>query len=206
MEQICEAYPDKTIVALQTVGHVNVENIKDKCAALLWTSYNGQTQGEALGKILTGEVNPSGKLSTTWYTKADLDKMPIGSQRQKIDGIDYNFTNYELSGDINNENADYPGRTYQYYTGTPVYEFGYGSSYTSFEYSNIAIDKTNADANDIVTITADVTNTGKVSGAEVAQLYISVPGAGENGLPIKQLRALKEWSLHRVRQRLLHLK
>ena len=195
VEQICEAYPDKTIVALQTVGQVNVENIKDKCAALLWTSYNGQTQGEALGKILTGEVNPSGKLSTTWYTKADLDKMPIGSQRQKIDGIDYNFTNYELSGDINNENADYPGRTYQYYTGTPVYEFGYGSSYTSFEYSNIAIDKTNADANDIVTITADVTNTGKVSGAEVAQLYISVPGAGENGLPIKQLKGFERVEL-----------
>ncbi|MGN0163613.1 MAG: glycoside hydrolase family 3 C-terminal domain-containing protein, partial [Candidatus Ornithomonoglobus sp.] len=90
VQQLCDAYPDKTIVALQTVGQVNVEGFKDKCAALLWTSYNGQTQGEALGKILTGEVNPSGKLSTTWYKKADLDKMPIGSDRQKIDGIDYN--------------------------------------------------------------------------------------------------------------------
>lgn len=195
VQQLCNAYPDKTIAVLQTVGQVNVESIKDKCAALLWTSYNGQTQGEALGKILTGEVNPSGKLSTTWYKKSDLDKMPIGSERQKIDGIDYNFTNYELSGDINNENADYPGRTYQYYTGTPVYEFGYGSSYTSFEYSDIAVDKSNADANDVVTITADVTNTGSRRGTEVAQLYISVPGAGQNNLPIKQLKGFERIDL-----------
>ena len=99
VQQICDAYPDKTIVVLQTVGQVNVEGFKDKCAAMLWTSYNGQTQGRALGKILIGAVNPSGKLSTTWYSAEDLEKMPIGSARQKIDGIDYNFTNYQaLSG------------------------------------------------------------------------------------------------------------
>ncbi|MGN0163315.1 MAG: fibronectin type III-like domain-contianing protein, partial [Candidatus Ornithomonoglobus sp.] len=109
--------------------------------------------------------------------------------------IDYNFTSYELSCDINNKDADYPGRTYQYYKGTPVYEFGYGSSYTSFEYSDIAVDKANADANDIVTITADVTNTGNMRGTEVAQLYISVPGAGENNIPIKQLKGFERIEL-----------
>lgn len=195
VQQICDAYPEKTIVVLQTVGQINVENFKDKCAALLWTSYNGQKQGEALGKILTGVVNPSGKLSTTWYTKADLDKMPIGSEREKIDGIDYNFTNYELSNDINNPTAEYPGRTYQYYTGTPVYPFGYGLSYTNFAYSNIQIDKSNADANDIVTITADITNTGSVKGTEVAQLYITVPGADGKTLPLKQLKGFERVEL-----------
>ncbi len=195
VQQICDAYPKKTIVVLQTVGQINVENFKDKCAALLWTSYNGQTQGEALGKILTGVVNPSGKLSTTWYTKADLDKMPIGSEREKIDGIDYNFTNYELSNDINNKAADYPGRTYQYYTGTPVYPFGYGSSYTNFAYSNINIDKANANANDTVTITADVTNTGSVKGTEIAQLYITVPDADGKTLPLKQLKGFERVEL-----------
>lgn len=195
VQQICDAYPEKTIVILQTVGQINVENFKNKCAALLWTSYNGQKQGEALGKILTGVVNPSGKLSTTWYTKTDLDKMPIGSAREKIDGIDYNFTNYELDKDINNPTAEYPGRTYQYYTGTPVYEFGYGSSYTTFEYSNVKVDKTAADANDTVTVTADIKNTGSVKGTEVAQLYISVPGAGQNGMPIKQLKGFERVEL-----------
>ena len=191
VDQICSAYPDKTIVVLQTVGQVNVEAFKDNCAAMLWTSYNGQTQGEALGKVLTGVVNPSGKLSTTWYTKADLDKMPIGSEKQKIDGIDYNFTDYELS----HADQDYPGRTYQYYTGAPVYPFGYGTSYTTFEYSNIKTDKQSADANDIVTITADVTNTGTVKGTEVAQLYISVPGADGKNLPLKQLKGFERVEL-----------
>ncbi len=195
IQQICDAYPEKTIVVLQTVGQVNVEGFKDKCAALLWTSYNGQTQGEALGKVLTGSVNPSGKLSTTWYSMADLEKMPLGTSRQSIDGIDYNFTSYELAYDINNPTAEYPGRTYQYYTGTPIYPFGYGTSYTKFEYSNIAIDKTNADANDTVTITADVKNTGSVSGTEVAQLYITVPGADGKNLPLKQLKGFERVEL-----------
>lgn len=196
VQQICDAYPDKTIVVLQTVGQVNVENFKDKCAALLWTSYNGQTQGEALGKVLTGEVNPSGKLTTTWYTEADLSKMPIGTDRQKIDGIDYNFTSYELSYDINNPTSDYPGRTYQYYKGTPVYPFGYGTSYTSFAYSNIKIDKTSADANDTVTVTADIENTGSKQGTEVAQLYVTVPGADGKTLPLKQLKGFERVTLN----------
>lgn len=188
VQKICDVYPDKTIVALQTVGQVNVEGFKDKCAAMLWTSYNGQQQGTALGKILTGAANPSGKLSTTWYTQADLNKMPIGSAKTKIDGIDYYFTNYELDKDINNPDADYPGRTYQYYTGTPVYPFGYGKSYTSFAYSNVKASKNAADANDVIQISADITNTGSKAGEEVVQLYIAAPGAGTNGLPIKQLK------------------
>lgn len=196
VQQICDAYPDKTIVVLQTVGQVNVEGFKDKCAAMLWTSYNGQTQGRALGKILIGAVNPSGKLSTTWYSAEDLEKMPIGSARQKIDGIDYNFTNYELSQDINNPTAEYPGRTYQYYTGTPIYPFGYGTSYSTYEYSNIKVDKSAVDANDTVTITADVKNTGSVAGAEVAQLYVSVPGADGKKLPLKQLKGFERVELN----------
>ena len=195
VQQICEAYPSKTIVVLQTVGQINVEGFKDNCAAMLWTSYNGQTQGKALGRVLTGVVNPSGKLTTTWYTQSDLEKMPIGSSRTTVDGIQYNFTNYELSNDINNPSADYPGRTYQYYTGTPVYPFGYGSSYSSFNYSNVNADKSNADANDIVTITADVTNTGSAAGTEVAQLYITVPGADGKTLPLKQLKDFKRVTL-----------
>ena len=134
--------------------------------------------------------------STTWYSAEDLEKMPIGSARQKIDGIDYNFTNYELSQDINNPTAEYPGRTYQYYTGTPVYPFGYGTSYSTYEYSNIKVDKSAVDANDTVTITADVKNTGSVAGAEVAQLYVSVPGADGKKPPLKQLKGFERVELN----------
>ncbi len=195
VQQLCDAYPEKTIVALQTVGQVNVEGFKDKCAALLWTSYNGQTQGRALGYILNGTVNPSGKLSTTWYTSEDLEKMPIGTSRQSIDGINYNFTSYELTEDINNPDAEYPGRTYQYYKGTPVYPFGYGTSYTTFAYSNVNVSQSTADANDVITVTADVTNTGSVAGTDVAQLYISVPGADGDNLPLKQLKGFERVEL-----------
>ncbi len=190
IEQLCNAYPDKTIVALSTVGQINAEPIKDKCAALLWTSYNGQTQGTALGKVLTGEVNPSGKLSTTWYAAADLEKMPIGSARTKIDGIDYNFTDYELA-----QSENYPGRTYQYYGGNAVYPFGFGKSYTDFEYSNITVNADSALPYQPVTVSADITNIGDVAGTEVAQLYVSVPGADGVTYPLKQLKGFERVSL-----------
>ena len=190
VQKICDAYPGKVIVVMSTVGQINVEPFKDKCKAMLWTSYNGQTQGTALGKVLTGVVNPSGKITTTWYKSADLEKMPIGSPREKIDGIDYNFTNYEIA-----QSENYPGRTYQYYNGDAVYPFGYGTSYTTFEYSNINIDKATADANDTVTVTADIQNTGSVDGAEVVQLYVTVPGADGKTLPLKQLKGFEKVSL-----------
>ena len=190
VQMICDSYPEKTIVVMSTVGQINAEPFKDKCAAMLWTSYNGQTQGEALGKVLTGKVNPSGKLTTTWYTSEDLQKMPLGSPKQNVNGVDYNFTNYEIA-----QADNYPGRTHQYYSGTPVYPFGYGTSYTNFVYSNIKADKTNADANDTVRITADITNSGSVDGTEIAQLYVTVPGADGKTLPLKQLKGFERVEL-----------
>lgn len=191
VQQICDAYPDKAIVVMSTVGQINVESFKDKCKAMLWTSYNGQAQGEALGEILTGAVNPSGKLTTTWYASADLEKMPIGSPKQKINGIDYNFTDYELA-----QKDNYPGRTYQYYSGDAVYPFGYGTSYTTFEYSDISVDNANADANDTVNVSVKITNTGTVNGTEIAQLYVTVPNGNGKALPLKQIKGFKRVDLN----------
>lgn len=190
IQHLCDAYPDKTVVVLSTVGQINAEPIKDKCAAMLWTSYNGQTQGTALGKVLTGAVNPSGKLTTTWYTSADLEKLPIGSPREKIDGIDYNFTNYEIA-----QSENYPGRTYQYYGGNAVYPFGYGKSYTDFVYSNIRVSADSVLPYEPVTVSADITNAGNISGTETAQLYVSVPGADGVTYPLKQLKGFERVSL-----------
>lgn len=185
-------YADKTIVAMSTVGQMNVDPFKDKCAAILWTSYNGQTQGEALGKVLTGAVNPSGRLSTTWYAPSDLEKMPLGSERIKDNTInaEYYYTSYEIA-----QADNYPGRTYQYYSGNAVYPFGYGKSYTDFAFSNISIDKTSVDANGTVTISADVENTGSVAGTAIPQLYITVPGADGKTLPLKQLKGFERVDL-----------
>ncbi len=190
VQELCDAYPDKTVVVMSTVGQINVEPFRESCAAILWTSYNGQAQGEALGKILTGAASPSGRLSTTWYAAADLEKMPVGAVRETINGISYRFADYEIA-----QRDGFPGRTYQYYGGEPVYPFGYGKSYTSFEYSDIAVSSDSADANDIVTVTANVTNTGTAAGAETAQLYVAVPGADGVNLPLKQLKGFKRVEL-----------
>ncbi len=181
--EICGAYPDKAIVVLSTVGQVNVEEFKDSCKAMLWNSYNGQAQGEALGNILTGKAVPSGKLTTTWYTESDLDLLPLGSPKETVNGITYNNTDYEI-----NQHGSQPGRTYQYYKGNAVYPFGYGKSYTEFDYSNLTVDKAEADVNDTLNIKVDITNMGEYDGAEVAQLYVSVPGADGVNLPYKQLK------------------
>lgn len=190
VQQIANVYPDKTVVVMQTVGQINVEPFMNKCKAILWTSYNGQTQGTSLGKVLTGEVNPSGRLSTTWYTNNDVNKMELYGTTQTIAGITGAYTDYNLQAD-----GDNPGHTYQYYGGTPLYSFGYGLSYTSFEYSNMTIDKTSVDANGTVNITVDVKNTGSVAGKEVVQLYVSHPDSGTGTTPAKQLKGFEKIEL-----------
>ncbi len=188
--EITAAYPDKTIVAMQTVGQMNVEPFMDNTKAILWTSYNGQTQGTALGKVLTGQVNPSGKLTTTWYKNDDLQKMVLANRaKQTIGGIEGYYTDYDIW-----PTDTHKGITYQYYTGTPVYPFGYGLSYTSYEYSNMTADKTDVDANGTVKFKVDVKNTGNVAGKEVVQLYISHPQTDDN-TPDRQLKGFEKVEL-----------
>lgn len=190
VEKLCSAYPDKTVVVMSTVGQINVEPFMDKCRAILWTSYNGQMQGTALGKILSGAANPSGRLSTTWYRNDDISRLELVNTEDKtIGGITGKYTDYDLQ-----PTDTKPGNTYQYYKNTPVYPFGYGLSYTEFEYSNITVDKTTAGANDEVTVTADVTNTGKVTGKDVVQLYVTHP-RGDTNIPKKQLKGFEKIEL-----------
>lgn len=192
VQSICDNYADKTVVVMSTVGQINVEPFKDKCKAILWTSYNGQTQGDALGKVLTGEVNPSGRLTTTWYKNSDVSKMELYNATKKtVGGIEGNYTDYNIQAEGTN-----PGHTYQYYKNTPIYPFGYGKSYTSFEYSNVNIDKSTVDANGTVTLSVDVKNTGFVKGKEVVQLYVSHPNGGAGNIPKKQLKNFEKLELN----------
>lgn len=134
--------------------------------------------------MLTGQVNPSGKITSTWYDPKDLEIMPIGASSSVVeDGIRYANNDYGIK-----PKDGYPGRTYMYYTGTPVYPFGYGLSYTDYEYSNIKIDKTNVTSADKVKVSVDVQNTGNVKGTEVVQLYIQIPGGDGIKLPKMQLK------------------
>lgn len=186
---LTEAYPEKTIVTLQTVGQIDTIPFESGAAAMLWTSYNGQTQGTALGKILTGQANPCGKLTTTWYSAADLEKMPVGVPGVTgDDGIVRYYNNYEIKPGDN-----FPGRTYQYNTGKAVYPFGFGLSYTEFEYSGLRVSASEVDAGGSIEVKVDVTNTGSVTGMETVQFYIGYPGG--SGLPEIQLKGFDKLEL-----------
>ena len=82
-----------------------------------------------------------------------------------------------------------------YFTGEPLYPFGYGLSYTSFRYDNVRVSATNVAAEDSVTVSADVTNTGPVDSDEVAQLYVSHPGKA--GAPVRSLQGFERIHLKR---------
>ena len=166
VQALTSAYPEKTIVAMQTVGQVNVEPFEKDARAIIWTSYNGQTQGTALGKILSGQVNPSGKLTATWYKSEDLELMPIETEGVKgEDGITRYFNDYNIQS-----RSGFPGRTYQYYSGTPVYPFGFGLSYTDFRYSNIKLSERYVSANEKIKISADIENVGTVYGLSLIHI------------------------------------
>jgi beta-glucosidase len=165
-----EAANPNTIVYLETMGDVDTSPFLSTTPALLWSSYNGQRQGAALADVLLGQADPSGHLPFTWY--ANQNQLPP-------------ITDYTLQ-----PTASTDGRTYMYFTGSVTWPFGYGLSYTDFRYSRVRVNRRDVNANGTVTVTADVTNTGAVAGATVAQLYAATPGAPASmQLPGKRLEA-----------------
>lgn len=167
------AVNQNTIVVMQTMGMVEVETFKNdpNIPAIIWTGYNGQAQGTAMAKIIFGDVSPGGKLNVTWHKS--VKDLP-------------DFNDYNLRGDGTN------GRTYWYYDKDVSYEFGYGLSYTTFEYSNFSISKNSITPADKITVSVDVKNTGKADGDEVVQVYVRTPDSPATlERPIKRLKGFK---------------
>lgn len=163
-----------TILVMQTMGMVEVEQFKNNpnIAGIIFTGYNGQAQGTAMAKILFGEVNPGGKTSLTWFKS--LNDIP-------------DFNDYTLRGESGKN-----GRTYMYFDKEVSYEFGYGLSYTTFEYSNFSISKSKITPNDKITVSLDVKNTGDVDGDEVVQVYVKTPDSPATlQRPIKRLKGFQ---------------
>jgi beta-glucosidase len=175
ISQVQAANPH-TVVYLETMGEVDTSSFAGTSPALLWSSYNGQRQGAALADVLLGRVSPNGHLPFTWY--ADASQLPP-------------ITDYNIR-----PTATTDGRTYQYFTGRVSWPFGYGLSYASFRYSHLAVSRAHADANDTVTVSADVTNTSRTPGATVAQLYATTPDAPATlQLPVKRLLTFQKVAL-----------
>ena len=145
----------KLALVVQSDGPVKIDDVQDKVSSIVFSGYNGESQGSALADVLLGAQNPSGHLNFTWF-KDDSQLPPMA---------DYDITPGGTGG---------LGRTYRYFTGTPTYPFGYGLSYTNFAYSHVTAGSS-ATANGSVTVRFDVTNTGHAAGATVAQLYAATP-------------------------------
>ncbi|WP_031517837.1 glycoside hydrolase family 3 C-terminal domain-containing protein [Streptomyces sp. NRRL F-5123] len=152
IDQVAALGNPRTVVDIQSDGPVAIEAYRSEVAAIVFAGYNGESQGDALADVLFGRQNPDGHLNFTWYK--DDSQLP--------DISDYDLAPSGTGG---------LGRTYQYFTGTPTYPFGYGLSYSAFAYSHVAADRHSVDADGTVSIGFDVTNTGSVAGSTVAQLY-----------------------------------
>lgn len=175
----------RTIAVMETCGPMQVTEFENDVAAILWSSYLGNRK-VGFGDVITGKVNPSGKTTDTWYRNvSDTGVSDIPS-----------IYDYDL---LPSEGKQ--GRTYMYYMGTPSYPFGFGLSYTTFEYSNLTIKNGGSvtdefDANDTITVSFDVRNTGDVKGKEVTQLYVAQPEApAELNRPIKRLQGFEKIEL-----------
>jgi beta-glucosidase len=142
--------------------------------AILWTTHAGQETGHAVADVLFGSYNPAGRLSQTWY--------------QSDSGLP-SILNYDIIKD---------NRTYQYFQGSPLYPFGYGLSYTTFRYSDLRLNgagggdgaASTRDRKAAITATVDVTNTGRLAGDEVVQLYTHQLTSRDKE-PAQQLKAFQ---------------
>ncbi len=150
------------ILVLLNGSAVAVNWANQHLPAILEAWYPGEEGGTAIAEALFGDYNPGGKLPVTFYKSAS--DLPA-------------FDDYDMEG-----------RTYRYFTGEPLYPFGYGLSYTRFEYNHLSMNATQLTEGDSLTVSVDVNNVGELAGDEVIQVYIS---ANRSGYPLRQLAAFQ---------------
>jgi beta-glucosidase len=160
----------KTVVVLISSAPYAIAWTEENIPAILHTSHNGQEEGNAIADVLFGDYNPAGRLVHTW----------VGSVDQLPPMMDYNIRH---------------GRTYLYFKGKPLYPFGYGLSYTTFQYSKLRVG---------LDVSVDVTNTGMRDGDEVVQLYARFPKSKVER-PLKQLIGFERVSIPRGQTRTVHI-
>jgi len=137
------------VVVLMNGSALAVNWEKAHANAILEAWYSGEEGGAAIADTLSGKNNPAGRLPVTFYK--DVSQLP-------------NFEDYSMQN-----------RTYRYFSGKPLYPFGYGLSYTTFTYSDLSVPAAPVNAGEPVNADVTVTNTGKVAGDEVVQLYLQFP-------------------------------
>ncbi len=179
IQEVVKANP-RTIVVMIAGSPLNMAAVDICSPAIVWAWFNGMEGGNALVDVLSGKVNPSGKMPFT--TPVSLDQSPAHALG--------NFPGRDLK--VNYEEDILVGYRWFDTKGLPVvYPFGYGLSYTTFDYSNLNTDKKTYDQADTIQATFTLTNTGDREGAEVAQLYVSDPVCSVMR-PVKELKGFKK--------------
>lgn len=154
----------KKVILVNCSGSpIGLEPETEKCEAILQAWYPGQAGGTAVAEVLFGDYNPAGRLPVTFYR--NVSQLP-------------DFEDYSLAG-----------RTYRYMTQTPLFPFGYGLSYTIFEYGQMVLDKVKMGTGQTLKLTIPVTNKGGRNGEEVVQVYLKKHDDAEG--PNRALRAFK---------------
>jgi beta-glucosidase len=201
IKQISEAYHaqgKKVVVLLDICSPIDVASWQDQVDALVCTWQGGQESGFAVADVLSGRVNPSGKLPMTFQIKygdayadknfpSNVDDKTLGAMfmwgRNKDDAKkrepqkNIDFTNYEE--DI------YVGYRYFDSFDKPVaYPFGFGLSYTTFDYENMRV----SESDGVYTVKVDVRNTGDYAGRNVVELFVAAPNSKKANKPVKELR------------------
>ncbi|MBO9576942.1 MAG: glycoside hydrolase family 3 C-terminal domain-containing protein [Sphingobium sp.] len=177
IEAVAAANPN-TIVVLQTGGPVRMPWL-NKVKGVVQAWYSGQKGGEAIARVLFGEVNPSGRLPMSWAVDESQLPRPVipgwGQAEGSVAKVDYTI-----------EGSDVGYRWYARQKTNPLYWFGHGLSYTSFAYANLAVT-----AGTTLSASVDVTNSGARAGSDVVQLYLT----GRPGGPARRLIAFQKVSL-----------
>jgi len=141
---------------------------EENIPAIINAWYGGEAAGTAVADVLFGDYSPSGRLPVTFY-KRDSDLPPFD---------DYSMQN----------------RTYRYFKGAPLYPFGFGLSYTKFSYGNLKLSKSAIKKNESINAEVTVTNSGKMKGDEVVQLYLTHLESGKD-IPLYSLKGFKRITL-----------
>jgi beta-glucosidase len=151
------------VVVLMNGSALGVNWEKAHANAIVDAWYSGEEGGSAVAETLSGKNNPAGRLPVTFYK--DVNQLP-------------NFEDYSMQG-----------RTYRYFNGEPLWPFGYGLSYTSFAYSGLTLPQAAIAAGQPLDASVTVTNSGKLAGDEVVQLYLKFPDVP--GAPLRALRGFQ---------------
>ena len=175
IQAVAAANP-RTVVAMMGGSAIITENWREQVPAILMLWYPGMEGGHAFADILLGKVNPSGKLPCVFAARPE--DLPYYDMNAKAITYDlwHGYRKLERDGAV------------------PAFPFGFGLSYTTFDYADLHLTDTVLGAQDTLTATLNVTNRGPVSGDTVVQCYVAVPGSRVERAP-KELKAFRRVGL-----------